>query len=131
MKEGHLHIKGTDWEAQGEIKGSLEELGEGDQTVVGATLDGPVDSQHHCTVPPSHCYMSSFSIPVLPDLKCSHNDLEEETITRHKKEKCQQDFTWRCFFFVFLNEHHPIFFPFRGSRHPPPLSVFSKLPPFT
>lgn len=101
MKEGHLHIKGTDWEAQGEIKGSLEELGEGDQTVVGATLDGPVDSQHHCTAPPSHCYMSSFSIPVLPDLKCSHNDLEEETITRHKKEKCQQDFTWRYFFFFF------------------------------
>lgn len=35
-----------DWEAQGEIKGSLEELGEGDQTVVVvATLDGPVDSR--------------------------------------------------------------------------------------
>ena len=35
-----------DWEAQGEIKGSLEEVGEGDQTVVVvATLDGPVDSR--------------------------------------------------------------------------------------
>ena len=46
MKEGHHHIKGMDWEAQGEIKGSLEEVGEGDQTaVVVATLDGPVDSR--------------------------------------------------------------------------------------
>lgn len=35
-----------DWEAQGEIKGSLEEVGEGDQTVVVvATLDGPVNSR--------------------------------------------------------------------------------------
>lgn len=35
-----------DWEAQGEITGSLEEVGEGDQTaVVVATLDGPVDSR--------------------------------------------------------------------------------------
>lgn len=34
-----------DWDAQGEIKGSLEEVGEGDQTVVVvATLNGPVDS---------------------------------------------------------------------------------------
>lgn len=46
MKEGHHHIKDMDWEAQGEIKGSLEEVGEGDQTVVVvATLDGPVDSR--------------------------------------------------------------------------------------
>lgn len=46
MKEGHHHIKGMDWEAQGEIKGSLEEVGEGDQTAaVVATLDGPVDSR--------------------------------------------------------------------------------------
>lgn len=35
-----------DWEAQGEIKGSLEEVGEGDQTVVVvATLDGSVDNR--------------------------------------------------------------------------------------
>ena len=35
-----------DWEAQGEIKDSLEEVGEGDQTAaVVATLDGPVDSR--------------------------------------------------------------------------------------
>lgn len=35
-----------DWEAQGEIKGSLEEVGEGDQTVVVvARLDGPVNSR--------------------------------------------------------------------------------------
>ena len=46
MKEGHPHIKGRDWEAQGEIKGSLEEVGEGDQTVaVAATLDGLVNSR--------------------------------------------------------------------------------------
>lgn len=35
-----------DWEAQGEIKDSLEEVGEGEQTVVVvATLDGQVDNQ--------------------------------------------------------------------------------------
>lgn len=35
-----------DWEAQGEIKGSLEEVGEGDQTVlVAATLDRLVNSR--------------------------------------------------------------------------------------
>lgn len=46
MKEGHHYIKGMDREAQGEIKGSLEEVGEGDQTeVVVATSDGPVDSR--------------------------------------------------------------------------------------
>lgn len=91
-----------DWEAQGEIKGSLEELGEGDQTVVGATLDGPVDSQHHCTAPPSHCYMSSFSIPGLPDLKRSHNDLEEEMITRLQEREMPARFHLEVLFFFFF-----------------------------
>lgn len=74
MKEGHHHIKGMDREAQGEIKGSLEELGEGDQTVVVvATLDGAVDSR---PVAPLHrvatiCADSSFSMFGLLDLKDS------------------------------------------------------------
>lgn len=51
-------------EAQAEIKGSLEEVGEGDQTVVvAATVDGRVDSRPtapHLRVPASRAHPPSF-----------------------------------------------------------------------
>lgn len=68
MKEGHHHIKGMDWEAQGEIKGSLEEVGEGDQTVVVvARLDESVDNQP-----------TALLLQVATITQCnSHNDKEK------------------------------------------------------
>lgn len=44
MKEGHPHIKDMDWAARGEIKDSLEESCEGDETAAAvAKRNGPVD----------------------------------------------------------------------------------------
>lgn len=79
-KKGMTTSKRWIGEAQGEIKGSLEEVGEGDQTVVVvATLDRPVNSwptELHCSSKVSLAEHLSFS---LQDRKKSHNDLEEIT----------------------------------------------------
>lgn len=67
-----------DWEAQGEIKGSLEEVGEGDQTaVVVATLDGQsIANVLHCYFKPllsEHGFFYSCRNP-----ECLHNGLDVE-----------------------------------------------------
>lgn len=60
-----------DSEAQGEIKGSLEEVGEGDQTVVvAATLDRLVNSRPtalHLQVPAIRLFSPLLRLPELND----------------------------------------------------------------
>lgn len=67
-------------EAQGEIKGSLEEVGEGDQTaVVVATLDRPVNSR------PAAIQVAAIWVISLSGcqiLRISHVDLEEDRVMR-------------------------------------------------
>ncbi len=75
-----------DWEAQREIKGSLEEVGEGDQTVVVvATLDGPVNSGptalflQVAAIRAHSCFFPSMGCQIFND---SYNDLEEERVMK-------------------------------------------------
>lgn len=84
-----------DGEAQGEIKGSLEEVGEGDQTVVvAATLDGLVNSRPtalHLQVPASRAhppFLFLFSFSGCQILMTQwHKDFRRDKGARERREE--------------------------------------------